>query len=140
MLPWGIEGPLVFGVCPFPDESANMYQMCANRSSRMVPFLDFRIFDRLRSMTCSHRVSRGQLFLACVHSQMNPPTCTKCGVNHSSRVVHFLGFRMFDCLRPQKCTHGVSMGHLFLAYVHSQMNLATCTKCGAIGPAVWYLF
>ena len=46
---------------------------------------------------------------------------------------------MFDHLKPPKCPL-VSLGAICLAYIHSQMNMHMCTKCGANrGPAVSHL-
>ena len=72
----------------------------------------------------------GELFLAYVHSQMNPQTCTKFGANRSSRLTASRDFWMFDPEKPLKCPL-VSLGAICLAYIYSQMNLHMCTNCFA---------
>ena len=57
MLTWGIEGRLVFSLCPFPDESADVNQSCANWTASQ----DFCIVDPLTPQV-SPCVSRGNLF------------------------------------------------------------------------------
>ena len=54
----------------------------------------------------------GDLYLAYVHSQMNPQTCTKVGANWSSRLTASPDFWMFDPLKPPS----VSNGNLFGVY------------------------
>ena len=79
---------------------------------------------------CHPGVSWGQLFLAYVHSQMNPQTYTKFGANRSSRLAAFPNLHLW----PHKKTEmppGVLRGELNLAYDHSQTNAQTCTKFGA---------
>ena len=48
------------------------------------------------------RVPRDWLFLAYVHSHMNPQTCNKFGANRYSRLVDFPDFYIFDPLKPLK--------------------------------------
>ena len=45
--PWGIEGWIVFRLCPFPDESADLTKFGANRCSRLTASPDFCICDPL---------------------------------------------------------------------------------------------
>ena len=69
---------LDFSLCPFPDESADVNQSWCQ-------------FDRLLNLWPPNPppnapgVLRGELYLAYVHSQTNLQTCTKFGVNRSSR-------------------------------------------------------
>ena len=70
----------------------------------------------------------GVLYLAFVHSQTNPPTCTKFGA-----AVWQLP-QTFECVTlypPPQMPPGVLRGDLDLAYVHSQMNPQTWTKVDA---------
>ena len=72
---------------------------------------------------------RGKLYLAYVHSQTNPQTCTKFGANRSSRLTASPDFLICDPLKPPKCP-SVSWGSICLAYIHSQINLHMCAKFG----------
>ena len=45
-------------------------------------------------------MSRGELYLAYVHSQTNPQTCTKFGANRSSRLTASQYFWICDPLKP----------------------------------------
>ena len=79
--PWGIEGRIVFSLCPFPDESADVYQI---RCQPVQPFDSFpRFCDPLLPPNAPW-VLRGDLYLAYVHSQMNPQTWTKVGANRTA--------------------------------------------------------
>ena len=69
----------------------------------------------------------GDLYLAHVHSQMNPQTWTKVGANRFSRLTAFPYFWMFDPLKPSSAPL-VSRKAICLAYIHSQMNLHICAK------------
>ena len=67
-------GRIVFGLCPFPDESADVYQIW---SQSVQPFDSFPRLLNLWPPTPppppnARGVLRGDLDLACVHSQMNP--------------------------------------------------------------------
>ena len=149
------------------------YILCAkfipNRSSRLTTFpMLLNCWPPKKSPNCRRGVSRGELFLAYVHSQMNPQTCTEfrvnrfirlaalpdlnlwpteppppqCPLGYCGRLVFSLCpwsssltastyFLICDPLKPQKCPPGILRGELYLAYVHSQTNPQTCTKCGA---------
>ena len=71
-----------------------------------------------------------ELYLAYVHSQMNPQTWTKVGANRSSRLTGSPDFWMFDPLKPPSAPL-VSRRAICLAYIHSQMNLHMCATFGA---------
>ena len=76
------------------------------------------------------RILRGELYLAYVHSQTNPQTCTECGANRSSCLAASQYFWIGDPLNPP----GVLRSELYLAYVDSQTNPHICTKFGANLP------
>ena len=106
--PWDIEGRIVFSLCPFPDESADLYQICCQS---VQPFDSFPKHLNL----WTHKQNRnapgvlwGELYLAYVHSQTNPPTCTKFGANRSSRLTASPDFWICDTLPPPppKCPLG----------------------------------
>ena len=127
--PWDIVVQIVFSLCPFPDESADMYQIwCQSVES-------FDSFPRHLNLwppktpppKMPPEVLWGDLYLAYVHSQMNPQTCTKCGANRSSCLTASQDFWICDPLKLP----GVLRGELYLAYVDSQTNLQICTKFGA---------
>ena len=93
----------------------------------------------------------GELYLAYVNSQTNPPTCTKFGANRcshsqmnpqmwtnvcanrSSRLTASKDFWIVDPLKPpppQVLPLCRSRGVICLAYTHSQTNLHMCAKFG----------
>ena len=64
--PWGIEEWLVFSLCRFPDESADVNQSWCQS---VQPFDSFPWL--LNVWTTNPPMSRGELYLAYVHSQTN---------------------------------------------------------------------
>ena len=71
-----------------------IYKVGANRTSRLnLPL----IFEFVTPTPPSPPKSRGELYLAYVHSQTNPQTCTKFGVNRSSRLT---ASQTFWCVTP----------------------------------------
>ena len=114
----------LFGVYPFPDESAHVYQSSCQSDQ------PFDIFPWLLNLWPPNPpMSRGELYLAYVHSQTNPQTCTKFGANRSSRLTASQDFWICDPLNPPEIPP-VSWGLIGLAYIHSQMNLHMCAKFG----------
>ena len=84
--PWGIEGRILFSLCPFPDESADLYQIWCQS---VQPFDSFPKHLNLwppKNPRNAPGVLWGELYLAYAHSQTNPPTCTKFGANRCSRL------------------------------------------------------
>ena len=87
---WGIEGRLVFSLCPFPDESADVNQSwCQSDSSP-----DFWIVDSLNPPPPSAPLaSPWAICLAYIDSHdMNVHMCAKFGANRPSRLVAFPEF------------------------------------------------
>ena len=131
--PWDIEGQIVFSLRPFPDESADVYQIWCQS---VQPFDSFSRLLNLWPPTPPPEmlpgVWRGDLDLACVHSQMNLPTCTKFGANRSSRLTDSPEFWIFDPLSPPSAPL-MSRGAICLAYIyiHSQMDMQMCATFGA---------
>ena len=82
----------------------------ANRSSRLTASQDFWICDTLTPPPpeMPPGVLRGDLYLAYVHSQMNPQTWTKVGANRTASPDLIV-----DPLKPPKCS-GVSRGVFWL--------------------------
>ncbi len=70
-------------------------------------------------------MSRGELYLAYVHSQMNAQTCTKFGANRYSRFTASPDILICDPLKPPEMPPGVLRVDLYLVYAHSQMNPQT---------------
>ena len=181
--PWGIEGRLGFSLCPFPDESADVNQSWCQSVQPFDSFPDFWMFDHWnpqvppppfvargnlfgvypfpdgsadvcqiwgqsvqpfdsfpRLLNLWHPlpppsemppgVLRGDLYLAYVHSQMNPQTWTKVGANRTASP----DFLIVLPLKPPSAPL-VYRGAIFLAYIHSQMNLHMCAKFGANRPS-----
>ena len=115
---WGanciFEGQIVFTLCPFPDEPADVYQI---RCQSVQPFDSFPRLLNLWSLTppppeMPPGVLRGDLYLAYVHSQMNPhrrePKLVPIGQLPNT----------FQLLNPKtpKCHPCVSRGNLFGVY------------------------
>ena len=117
----------LFGVYPFPDEAAHICQIWCQS---VQPFDSFNILMNLRPSK-THKmppgILRGELYLAYVHSQTNPQTCTKFGANQSRCLTASPYFWIGD---PPKTPRELR-GELYLAYVHSQTNPQICTKFGA---------
>ena len=133
--PWGIEGRIIFSLCPFPDESADVYQMWCQS---VQPFYRFpRILNWWppNPPGMPSGVLRCELYLAYVHSQTNPQTCTNCCAIQCSRLTASPDFWICDPLTPPPppphCILGILRGDLYLTYVHSQINSQTWTKVGA---------
>ncbi len=72
----------------------------------------------------------GELYLAYVHSQMNPQTWTKSWCQSDSFP------RLLNCWPPKtpQVPPLVYRGAICLAYIHSHVNLHMCAKCGANRP------
>ena len=121
----------VFGVYPFPDESAYVCQIWCQL---VQPFDSFNILLNLCPPITSkmpHGILRGELYLAYVHSKMNPQTCTKFGANRSSCLTASPDFWICNPLNPP----GVLRGELYLAYVDSQTSPQICTIwCQSVQP------
>ena len=85
---WGIEGRLVFSLCPFPDESADVNQSWCQSDS--FP----RLFNCCPPKTpqTAPLVSRGAICLAYIHSNMNLHMCAIFCVSRPSRLVAFSEF------------------------------------------------
>ena len=103
--PWGIEWRIVFSLYPFPDESADMYQI------RCQPVQPFYSFPRVLNVwppppQMPTGVLRGDLYLAYVHSQMNPQTWTQVGANRTASRY----FWIVDPLKPPPQVPLVSRG------------------------------
>ena len=99
--PSGIEGQIVFSLCPFPDESVD------NRSSRLTASPNIWICGPLKKPRNAPAVLWSELYLAYVHSQTNPPTCTKCGANRCRRLTASQDFWICDPLPPPpQCSLG----------------------------------
>ena len=75
----------LFGMYPFPDESAHVCQIWCQS---VQPFDSFSRLLNLWPPKCPG-VLKGKLYLAYVHSRTNPQTCTKFVANRSSRLVAF---------------------------------------------------
>ena len=138
MLPLVSHGANLFNLCPFPDSSALKGSL--NYVHNIFPiglavgphFPVFWISYPLTPHKCHPGVSWGELFLADVHSQMNPQTGTKFGANRSSRLAAFPDLNLWPHNPPPPEMHPrILRVKLYLAYVHSQTNPQTCHKFGA---------
>ena len=103
--PWGIEGRIVFSLCPFPDESADLYQIWCQSVQLFDSFPKHLNLWPLKNPNAPG-VLWGELYLAYkAHSQTNPPTYTKFSANRCSRLTASTDFWICDPL-PPKCPLG----------------------------------
>ena len=110
MLPMFSHGANLFNLCPFPDLPALYVQNVFQISPAVWPhFADFWIVDPLNPPPqCRSGVSWGEFFLAYVHSQINPQTCTEFGANRSIRLAAFPDIWICDPLKlPQNAPRGI---------------------------------
>ncbi len=128
------RGANCLSLCPFPDESTDVYQILCQSVQPCDSFPSRLIVGTPTPPPpgIPPGVLRGDLYLAHAlsHSQMNPQTWTKVDANRSSRLTASPHFLMFDPLKPPKCPL-VSIRAICLAYIHSQRNLHMCTKFDA---------
>ena len=130
--PWGSEGRLVFCLCPFPDESADMNQSWCQS---VQPFYSFpRLLNVWppKKNPSAPLCLEGNLFGVYPFPDESAHVCQI----WCQSVQPFDSFRRLLNLWPPKTTPpemppGVLRGELYLAYVNSQTNLQTCTKFGA---------
>ena len=79
--PWGIEGLIVFSLCPFPDESAGVYQIVCQLVHLFGSYSRFLNFWPPKTPQNAPWGIEGLIVLAYVHSQMNQQACTKFGIS-----------------------------------------------------------
>ena len=132
--PGGIDGRLGFSLCPFPVESADVNQSWCQS---VWPFDSFhRLLNvwPLNPPSSAPCVWTGNLF-GYIHSHMDLQMCAKFDANWSSRLTT-QDFWNWYTLTPPQMPPGVLRGDLYLAYVHSQMNPHTCSKswCQSVEP------
>ena len=85
--PWGIDGRIVFSLCRFPDESADLYQIWCQSVQPFDSLPKHLNFWPHKTPRNARGVLWGELYLAYVFiCQTNPPTCTKYGANRCSRL------------------------------------------------------
>ena len=88
MPPEVLRGELYLAYVHYQTNPQTCVKFGANRSSRLTTSPDFWICDLITPPPpgMPPGVCRGELYLAYVHSQTNPQTCTKVGANRSSRL------------------------------------------------------
>ena len=101
--PCDIEGRIVFSLCPFPDESADVCQIWCQ---------SVQLFDRFPRLLNLWPPRTpwgidGELYLAYAHSQTNPQICTKFGANRSSRLTASPNNWICAPLKKPKCPWGI---------------------------------
>ena len=101
--PWFIYGRLVFSLCPFPDESADVNQSWCQSVKPYDSFPRLLNLWHPKPPPMCPLVSRGAICLAYIHSQMNLHMWAKCGANRSSRLTVPPDFWICDPLNPPKC-------------------------------------
>ena len=147
--PYGIEGRIVFSYAHSQTNPQTCTKFGDNRSSSLTASPDIWIWfgglgGPLTPPPMLPEVVWGDLYLAYVHSQMNPQTWTEVGANRSSRLTASTDFWICDPLKPPKMPPGILRGELYLIYVNSQTNPQTFTKFGAnqsscltASPDIW---
>ena len=127
---WVIEGRILFSLCRFPDESADVNQSWCQSVQ------PFDSFSRLlnvwppKTPQVPPFVSKGNWLGV---YQFPDEYAHVCHIWCQS-VQPFDSFNRLLNLwppKPPKMPPGILRGELYLAYVHSQTNPQTCTKCGA---------
>ena len=106
-----LEGQFVW--YPFPDEYAHVCQIWWQS---VQPFDSFNRLLNLwphKTTKMPPRILRGKLYLAYVHSQTNPQTCTKFGANQSSCLTAFPDFWICDPPKNPWCIEGRIVFSLF---------------------------
>ena len=112
--------------------SAMCKKFGANRCSRFTASPDFGICDPLKPPKMPPGVLLSDLYLAYVHSQMNPQSWAKVGANRSSRLT---ASPDFECLTPKPPLEGQ-----FVWRVSIPRWICRCvSNFVPIGPAVWLL-
>ena len=125
----------------------HLHYMCKIYSQSVQPFdhisQAFELLTPVNLPQCRRAVSWDNFFLAYVHSQMNPQTCTEFSANRSIRLAAFPDLNLWSPETPRNAPCGIE-GWIVFSYVHSQTNLQTCTKCGAnrsnsltASPDIW---
>ena len=107
----------LFCVCPFPDRSADVCQIwCQSVQAVWQLPNTLNLWPPNPPPQCPLGELRGDLYLAYVHSQMNPQTWTSWCQSDSFP-------RLLNCWPPKtpKCPL-VSRGAICLAYIHSHIN------------------
>ena len=100
----GSVGRLVFSLCPFPDESADVNQSWCQS---VQPFDSFSILLNVWPPKNSKCPPWRAICLAYIHSQMNLHMCTKFGANRSSCLTASTYFWICDPpLNTPKCPLG----------------------------------
>ena len=112
MPPWDIVGRIVFSLCPFPDESTDLYQTWCPIGPAVWQLSQTWICDPLKAPEIPPGVLRGDLYLAYVHSPTNPQTCTKFGANRSSRLTASQDFWICDLLKAPKMPPWAMVGRI----------------------------
>ena len=144
MLPLVSHGADLFNLCPFPESPALYVQNFFPIGPAVWPhFPGFWIVDSLKPPKCHRGVSWGELFLAYVHSQMNPQSCTEFCANRPIRLAVFPDLILWPPKTPLNAPCGIE-GRIVFSYVHSHTNPQTCTKLGAnrsisltASPHIW---
>ena len=147
---WCLMGPIC-STCV--HSQIHLHYMCKMYSQLVQPFdhisQAFEFLSPKTSPKCRRGVSWGELFLAYVHSQMNPQTGTEFGANRSIRLAAFPDFKFVTPNPPpppppRNAPCGIK-GRIVFSYVHSQTNPQPCTKFGAnrssslkASPDIWF--
>ena len=141
--PWGIEGRIVFSLCPFPDESADFYQIWCQS---VQPFDSFPKHLNLwppKNPKCPWDIVGLIVFSLCQF----PDESADMYQIWCQSVQAFDSFpRLLNLwpLPPPPMPPGVLTGDLDLAYAHSQTNPQIFTNFGAnrssrltASPNIW---
>ena len=116
--PWGFEGRIVFSLCPFPDESADVSQIWFQS---VQPFDSFpRILNLWPSKTPQNAPwgIEGRLVFSLFPFPDESADVNQSWCQSVQPFDSFPDFLMFDPLKPPKYPL-VSRGTICLAYIHS---------------------
>ena len=115
MLPLVSHGANLFNLCPFPDSPALYVQNLFPVGPAVWPhFPGFWIVNPLTPPPMPPWGSWGELFLAYVHSHMNPQTCSECCANQSIRLAAFPDLSLWPP-KPPGMPPVLLRGELYLA-------------------------
>ena len=89
----------------------HLHYMCKMYSQSVQPFdhisQAFELLTPQSPPKCRRGISWGQLFLAYVHFQMNPQTCTAFGANRSIRLASFPDLNLWPPKTPRNTPCGI---------------------------------
>ena len=103
----GYRGANCFSICPFPDESTDVYRIWCLSVHPFDSFPRLKFVTRKKTRNAPCDIGKRIIFIY-VHSQTNPQTCTKFGANLSSHLTASPDIWICDPLTPPpQCPWGI---------------------------------